>query len=134
MFLEVIRLGESLATDLAGKRTFAGVSAHVLLEVAGLGERAEADHARVPPLPGVDHHVTAHRSVQAERLRTHVALVRPFAGMAAPVVTHLVQPREMSSTVFTGKRTLTCSTVSVPTPGHTPKPSRLYPSAGHTQT
>jgi len=41
VFLEVIRLCKSFATDLAGERSLSGVTSHVFLQVAGLGERVE---------------------------------------------------------------------------------------------
>jgi len=86
------------------------MSSHVFLEVAGLGERSEADDAREPAFPGVYQHVTSHGRVESERLGADRALVGSFASVASLVITHLVQPREMSSAVFTRERSFTYST------------------------
>jgi len=107
VLLQVIRMSVSFPADLAGEGPLAGVCSHVLLQVAGLDERTAAHAAHEPSLAGVNQHVTTHRRVEPEGLGADGALVRTLPGVTALVVTHLIQAREMTAAVFTGKRPLT---------------------------
>jgi len=63
-------------------------------------------------LTGVYQHMASHGSVESKRLGADGAHVWTLARMTPLVITHLVQPREMSATVLTREWTLTCVTTS----------------------
>jgi len=109
MFLEMIRLRETLLANLACERTFPGVRTHVLGEVAAVAELVTAHRTRVAFLASVRDHVTLQSRRVDERLGTDRADVRTLAGVRAHVFLQQVGSRVLVTADFTREWTLTCN-------------------------